>query len=158
MRYYPVICEIAIFTKELDPSVIAALIAALASSVVAIISLLSTVVSWIITAKQNKKNYKRDFDVKMYKEILPVIFELVNETKMGISRRREGGWDGFDKAIRAAENIYYGYIPFIQKEIRQSIDSVIDACRNVDANKIDSEFTELVDRITNNSDGLVKRK
>ena len=85
MRYYPVICEIAIFTKELDPSVIAALIAALASSVVAIISLLSTVVSWIITAKQNKKNYKRDFDVKMYKEILPVIFALVNETKMGIS-------------------------------------------------------------------------
>lgn len=32
MRYYPVICEIAIFTKELDPSVIAALIAALATS------------------------------------------------------------------------------------------------------------------------------
>ena len=162
MRYYPVVSGIALFTKDLDPGVIAALIAALTSGVVAIISMLCTVVSWIITAKQNKNHYIRDFDVEMYKEILPVIFLLVNETKKGISGKREGGWSGFDEVIRAAEKSYYGYIPFIQPDIRIKIDSVIEVCRktcrNVDTDAIDTELTQLIDLITKYSNKLVKRK
>ena len=157
MYCFPVLCDIASFAQDLDPSVIAALIAALTSSVVAIISLLSTVVNWIITAKQNKKHFIRGFDVEMYKEILPAIFTLVNEAKKGISGKRKGGWSGFDEVIRAAENSYYGYYPFIQPEIRERIESVIDACRNADANKIDPELKLLIDRITKYSNALVKR-
>lgn len=143
---------VSLIMKWLDnPNVISALIAAIASLVV-------TLPSWIISNKQQKRQYIRDFDINMFKEILPVLYSLADEAKKGINGNREGGWKDFEKSIKSAEIKYRSYMPFIQPPIRKRIETVIAVCSNADnADEIDAELTNLIRIVTKYSESLLKR-
>ncbi len=136
-----------------------ATIAAIASGVVALLSLLSSILGWIITNHQNKKQYIRDFDVEMYKELLPALYSLADETKEGIEGRRVNGWKGYQESFKKVEKLYRGYSPFITPDIRKHINEVFDICRKKEGvNKIDDGMEDLINQVTKYTDSLVRRR
>lgn len=147
------------FTTNPDSALNTALIAAITSVIVSILSLLSTIIGWIIANRQGRLQYIRDFDVQMFKEILPALYSLASETKRAI----DNGWVGtqgekFNASIKKVEELYYGYSPLIPPSIGKKIISIIDLCRNNDdKSKIDSELNELNKQINQHIDTLVKR-
>ncbi|MBQ4447791.1 MAG: hypothetical protein II897_05820 [Clostridia bacterium] len=141
-----------------NATVFAALIAAIASGVVALISLLSSIIGWIITSHQNKKQYIRDFDVEMYKELLPALFSLASETNRAIDGDREGGWVGYNELFEKTEKLFLGFTPFIQSDIRKQVNSLFVACRKKNKEIIDSTMEELINQISKYTNKLIKRR
>lgn len=150
---------LSFFTADPDSALNTALIAAITSVIVTIASLLTTIIGWILANRQGRLQYLRDFDVQMFREILPALYSLASETKRAI----DNGWAGiqgerFNASIRKVEELYHGYSPLIPPFIGEKIVSIIDLCRKSnDKSKIDSELCELNRIINQHIDALVKR-